>query len=236
MNKKEQLVQIINIKFFHSLESHFEQSQNDLSDTLSPKLSNFLKLCVLKEIANKLNDNNIINLPPTLGIIIRTLKHNYIKQIDNTVNNIEDVLRNTGNNMVNFSSFISNEVKSEHINQLLAYLHLNEREEIREMINKLSKYEKDINLFNKEFYVALRNSLFEYSLVSAIFVERNNFENFKKQREKCPNCADKLLFHGTIIRVIPHILTNNFIKARINLYGEGIYLQIKLIIVFFIEV
>ena len=76
--------------------------------------------------------------------------------------------------MVNFSSFVSNEVKSEHINQLLAYLHLNEREEIREMINKLSKYEKDINLFNKEFYVALRNSLFEYSLVSATFVERND--------------------------------------------------------------
>ena len=163
----------INIKFFHSSESHFEQSQNDLSDTLSPKLSNFLKLCILKEIANKLNDNNIINLPPTLGIIIRTLKNNYI----------------------NFSSFISNEVKSEHINQLLAYLHLNEREEIREMINKLSKYEKDINLFNKEFYVSLRNSLFEYSLVSATFVERNDFENFKKEREKCPNCADKLLFH-----------------------------------------
>ena len=213
----------INIKFFHSLESHFEQSQNELSDTLSPKLSNFLKLCVLKEIANKLNDNNIINLPPTLGIIIRTLKNNYIKQIDNTVNNIEDVLRNTGNNMVNFSSFISNEVKSEHINQLLAYLHLNEREEIREMINKLSKYEKDINLFNKEFYVALRNSLFEYSLVSATFVERNDFENFKKEREKCPNCADKLLFHGTIIRVIPHILTNNFIKAKNNHFGKGIY-------------
>ena len=91
------------------------------------------------------------------------------------------------------------------------------------MIYKLSKYEKEINLFNKEFYVALRNSLFEYSLVSATFVERNDFENFKKEREKCPNCADKLLFHATNIRVIPYILTNNFRKARINLYGEGIY-------------
>ena len=61
-----------------------------------------MKLCVLKEIANKLNDNNIINLPPTLGIIIRTLKNNYIKQIDNTLNCITDVLEYTGNNIVNF--------------------------------------------------------------------------------------------------------------------------------------
>ena len=213
----------INIQFFRSSESYFEQSQNNLSDTLSPKLSNFLKLCVLKEIANKLNDNYINNLPETLYIIMRTLKNNYIGQTDEIVNNIKDVLNNTGNNIVNFSSFVNNEVKSVHIDKLLAYLQLNERSEIREMINKLSKYEKNINLFNKEFYVALRNSLFEYSLVSATIVERNDFSNFEKEREKCPNCENKLLFHGTILSVIPHILTTNFRQASIHPYGKGIY-------------
>jgi hypothetical protein len=57
-----------------------------------------LKLCVLKEIANKLNDNIINKLPQTLGIIMITLKNNYIKQTNDTINNIIDALKNKGNN------------------------------------------------------------------------------------------------------------------------------------------
>ena len=193
----------INIKFFHSLESYFEQTQNGLSGTLSPKLINFLKLCVLKEIANKLNDNNLINLPQALSIIMRTLKNNYIEQTDNTVNNIENVLKNTGNNIVNFSLFVNNEVKSEQLDELLTYLYLNERAEIRGMINKLSKYEKDFNLFNIEFYVDLRNSLFEYSLVSATIIERDAFRKFFKKKKNNAQIVKVNYCSTELILVLP---------------------------------
>ena len=131
----------------------------------STKIFSFLKLCVLKEIANKINDNYISLLPESLKLTMKTLKNNYIKQTSDANKDIINILENTGNNLLNFSSFAENEVKPNQIDELINYLQLNERSEIKSIINQLSKYEYEIKLFNKEFNFAKRNSIFDLSCI-----------------------------------------------------------------------
>ena len=151
---------------------------------------------------------------------MRILKNNYFSQTKEPGGDIRTVLNKSGNNIMNFSSFINNEVKSEYMDQLLKYLQTNEQKEIKDIINRLSPYEELIKLFNKEFIVALRESIFEFSVVSAIIIERNDFERFKIEREKCPNLEERILFHGTDVSGISCILTdifNQINKTKCNL-------------------
>ena len=71
--------------------------------------------------------------------------------------------------------------------------------QIEKIINKLSKYENEMKLFNKEFIIALRESIFEFSVVSAIIIERVDFEVFKKEKEKCPNCEERIFPYCTML-------------------------------------
>ena len=55
-------------------------------------------------------------------------------------------------------------------------------------------------------------------------MEREDFEKFKKEREKCPNRVDKILYHGTSIEPISCILTEQFKKSLEHYqHGKGVY-------------
>ena len=55
--------------------------------------------------------------------------------------------------------------------------------------------------------------------------ERENLDIFEKERKKCPNRVDKILYHGTSIEPISCILTGLFKKSvdRCYQHGKGVY-------------
>ena len=65
--------------------------------------------------------------------------------------------------------------------------------------------------------------------------ERENLDIFEKERKKCPNRVDKILYHGTaveiidpyinqVVRTIPWILIGHFEKSTESCqHGEGVY-------------
>ena len=214
----------INIKFFHSNQINNFQDLNISSKNISSNLFSLLKLCLLKEIANKINYDGLYILPESLSIIMRILKNDYVCQTSDTKKDIKNILEKSGSNILNFSKFVNFEVKPEQIDDLFKYIQESEYSEMKIIINKLVKYENEIKLFNEEFLLALKNSIFEFSVVSAVIIERDDFERFKQEREKCPNRIDRLLFHGTSLNPISSILTDKFkISERISQHGKGIY-------------
>ena len=67
---------------------------------------------------------------------------------------------------------------------------------------RLSKYNEYMALFEKDFEERKKNSFFEFSIVSLVVMEKDNFQIFKKERKKCPNRIDKILCHRTSIEPI----------------------------------
>ena len=65
-------------------------------------------------------------------------------------------------------------------------------------------------MFDKEFEKAKRGNIFECSIISLVVIEREDFETFEIEREKCPNRVEKILYHGTSIEPISCILTGLF--------------------------
>ena len=63
---------------------------------------------------------------------------------------------------------------------LLTKHDLNEMNDIR---FRLSKYNKYIKLFNIEFERAKKESFFEFSIVSLVVIEREDFEKFEEERK-----------------------------------------------------
>ena len=80
-------------------------------------------------------------------------------------------------------------------------------------------------LFEKDFEERKKNSFFEFAIVSLVVMEREDFQIFEKERKKCPNRIDKILYHGTSIEPISCILTGYFKKSvdRCYQHGKGVY-------------
>ena len=118
-----------------------------------------------------------------------------------------------GSNIINFSNFVDEEINLTDIYKMVNLLYLYDKEEIKDINYRLSKYNKYITLFDKEFEKARKESIFEFSVVSLVIIEREDFEKFEKEREKCPNRVEKILYHGTQIEPISCILTGLFKKS-----------------------
>ena len=108
---------------------------------------------------------------------------------------------------------------------MINLLNPNDIKEIKNIKFLLSKYNDHIKLFDKEFEKAKRESIFEFSIISLVIIEREDFEKFEQERKKCPNRVEKILFHGTSIEPISCILTGLFKKSvdRHYQHGKGVY-------------
>ena len=143
-----------------------------------------------------------------------------------TKKNIKEVLQKVrGSNIINFSNFVDEEINLTDIKTMVNLLDNNQKTEIKDINYRLSKYNKYITLFDKEFEKARKESIFEFSVVSLVIIEREDFEKFEKEREKCPNRVEKILYHGTQIEPISCILTGLFRKSvdRCYQHGKGVY-------------
>ena len=208
----------INIKFI-------KINKNKIYIKSKKELSGLLKLCLLKEISNKIDSNILNNLSNDISWILRILKNGYI-QIDDPKEGIVKVLKKMkGSNIINFSNYVDEIINFNLALDLINKLSNKEKEELENIKNYLVNYIEHISLFEKDFERAKKNSIFEYSIISLIIIENEKFEIFSNEREKCPNRVDRVLFHGTGIEAISSILTSEFLKSEKKCYqhGKGVY-------------
>ena len=51
----------------------------------------------------------------------------------------------------------------------------------------LGKYNNFVKFFEKEFVKSLRQSIFEFTVISMVILDRDDYDIYKKERSKCPN-------------------------------------------------
>ena len=186
-----------------------------------------LELSLLKEIVYRLNNYNLKKLPEFFPNIMKSLKNiniKYIRQNDSKETIMEELKNYQGNNVINFSDFLNETLATNQINELMSLLKPNDLKEINNIKLGLSKYNVHIKNFNEGFKKAKRESIFEFSLISLVIIERADLAKFETERRQCPNRIDKILFHGTSYNVISIILRSHFKRANINIFGNGVYL------------
>ena len=157
---------------------------------------------------------------------MKILKLGYIEDYDDVKENIKHVLEQVkGSNIIAFSKYVDEEINIKNIKSMIKLLDEKDKKEIIDTNYRLAKYKKYIKFFDSEFEKSKRNSIFEFSVISLIIIERKDFNKFKKERENCPNRVDKILYHGTQIGPISSILTGLFKKSETQSYqhGKGIY-------------
>ena len=217
----------INIKFIR-----ISESINTNINILNLELIGLLKLCLLKELSSKFNfwnydDYNKLqeNLPDLIIYILQILSYGYIMSMTEIKDTIKEVIQKEGgNNILNFSRFVDKVVDKNHIDKIMKLLNPDDFKEINDIRFLLSKYNEHIVLFNKDFERAKKESIFEFSIISMVIIERKDYENFEDKRKNCPNRVDKILFHGTSVEPISCILTELFKKSdRCCQFGEGVY-------------
>ena len=211
----------INIKFI-------KVSKNSIYKNTNREIMGILKLCFLKEVSQKISRKKLKNSSQLIKYIMEILSNGYIEDDpEKPQKNISEVLkRMEGSNILNFSKFVDEVIDTNQINNILNLL---SKEDFNKMIDikyHLSKYVKYTELFNKEFEKSKKESIFEFSIISLVVIEREDFEIFEKEREKCPNRVEKILYHGTSVEPISSILTGFYRKSlerKKAINGKGVY-------------
>ena len=207
----------INIKFNGTYKYIFKQKSNQ-------NLFGLLKLCLLKEIALLIDFNKNGNLPDYILNIMTILKQGQIECNDVKEEILKVLKKIKGGNIINFSNYVDSLITEEDINKyLISQLDEDAKSKINYIKNCLGKYVEYAKIFEKEFERAKRDSIFEYSVISLTIIEREDIKNFEKNRNKCENRVDRVLFHGTSYDSISHILPDIFRKSSCIQHGKGVY-------------
>ena len=195
---------------------------------INAELKGLLKLCLLNEISLKLNQNELEKIRYFSQEAYSILK--ILKQSNNTDSSKPDetirkvLSEKFGSNILCFSNYVDEVLNSQLINQLMQYLNKFSYNQILDTKIRLAKYSNFVNLLEKEIQNSLRKSVFEFSIISLVIIERNDFDRFEKERNSCPNRQDRLLYHGTQIHPISNILTGMFrISDQYCQHGKGVY-------------
>ena len=197
------------------------------------ELKGILKLCIINEFADKINlpDYGIWKmggLPEIVYFIFKILKYgyNYKYENDNPSENIKEILKKEkGCNIIKFSNFVDEEIKIGMLQNIMSIIPISDLQNINDSNFRLGKYDKYMELFEKEIISSLKNSVFEFSIVSLVILDRENYDKFENERAKCPNRYDKILYHGTQIHPASSILSQLFKKSETSGYqhGKGVY-------------
>ena len=109
-----------------------KQPKNTNPPNSNYELTSLLKLCLLKEIAGRIQDEKLENLPDLVKLIMEILKKGYMSLTENPQKDIERILeRVKGSNIINFSKFVDNNVDTPQLNKLINLLMKNLKKEKR---------------------------------------------------------------------------------------------------------
>ena len=206
----------INIKFF-------KLNNNTANMSYNANLFGILKLCLLKEIAITNDYDKINGLPEYLSNIMEILKNGKIDYNNNQEGILKLLKQIDGSNIINFSKYVDNLIHQSVINKYLIENLSSSKNEIKYIYNYLGRYIEYTKIFEEEFERAKKESVFEFSIISATIIERDDIDKFEKHRNDCPYRKDRVLFHGTSYDSISKILTSMFKKAHCIKHGNGVY-------------
>ena len=77
-----------------------------------------------------------------------------------------------GSNILNFAKYVDESINSNDIRMILKLLNQEDLKEINDIKNRLLNYNEYIKLFTKDFEERKRNSIFEFSIISLVIMER----------------------------------------------------------------
>ena len=163
----------INIEFFRT-------DKNNFSGNYNGDLFGLLKLCLLKEIAKKINFNRLQNIPKYILNILTILKNGVLNYNNVQEGIIQALKKVNGGNIINFSKYVEGLISQSDINNyLIRNLDLNIINNIIYIQNCLGKYKEYEQLFEKELNRAKLKSVFEYSIISSTIIEVENIDRFE---------------------------------------------------------
>ena len=195
MIQNDMTITFIRKKDLHYSGGYFLEKELNIKFIKSPKSSSYincnseikglLKLCLLKEVSQKIELEKLKTLSEIIYYIMRILQNGKIIDDGNIKQNIQDVLEKMrGSNLINFSNYVDEVIDSYDINKILNFLSKSDLNEMNDIKSRLSKYNECITLFNKEFEKSKKESIFEFSVISLVVIERENFEKYEQERNK----------------------------------------------------
>ena len=131
--------------------------------------------------------------------IMEILSKGYIEDYNIKESIKKTLLSSKGSSIINFSNFVDEIIDNCQMNQILNLLINSDLKQMNDTRNHLSKYKKCIKFFNNEFVKMNKENFLEFSVISLVIIEREDFEKFDIERQKCPNREERILYHGTSI-------------------------------------
>jgi len=197
---------------------------NRFSTITGSDLVDISKVCFLKEISTRLSDNNIDKFPENIAIILKLLKKGKIENINNLKNETKELLeRIRHTNLLNLTHYINRTIDSTQIENILKVLNKSDFDDINEFRSNLAKINAQVLMFEKDFDIARKKSIFEYSLVSLEIIDRPDIENYESASKTCSNKNERIMYYGAPEEDVFYILQNNFKFSLDNNFGKGIY-------------
>ena len=210
------------------IDIEFLQNSEDYTDKISKsELVSLLKVCFLKEISTLLGEEKIKLLPEKIRTILTILLEGFKKE-GNVIKNKKDeilLLKVDLDNIINFSDYIDEIIDLNELNKIVELLDNYKISEMNKIRYKLSRYNNYMKLFLTEFDKAKKESIFEFSMVSCVIIEREDFEKFEKERDKCENLEEKILYHGIKDEPKSCLLSSLLNIGKFNQKGKGVYLS-----------
>ena len=202
----------------------FDDNPSDDEDSPTENLTGILNLCLLKQIARNITEKQIKNIDiEEIVDIIRKLK-NEIEFSKKTEQDIKSLLsEKSGNNILEYAKYVDEIIGNREMYDLLEILDENQNKEVTKYWKSFSKYQNYNEFFEKEISKSLKESYFEYSVISLAILSKQNRKKYEESKSQCPNLVKKILYHGTQIDPISKIMTTGFKYTRKAFYGMGIY-------------
>ena len=211
----------------------FLQNNSNSAYNCNSDLNGLLKLCLLNEIALRIDEKSLETIKNyqnynIIYYILKILKDSSLDLDPKTKvdENIKIIMsKKNGRNIINFSNFVDEKINTNVLQWILNFLNGNYLMQVNDIKFRLGKFVNYNTYFERELYKALQRSYFEFSVVSLCLIDREYFDTYEKEKQKCPNRVDKLLFHGTQIHPISCILTGMFRRSEYQCYqhGKGVY-------------
>ena len=127
-------------------------------------LTGILNLCLLKYIASKIDNLNVIKFKDIRNIISE-LKEEVNFNNDPLKDIQANLTQNNGNNIISYINYIDSLISEEQINYLIKTFDQSNQKEIKKFWSILSKYQTFNEKFEEGFLKEIEKSYFDYSLI-----------------------------------------------------------------------
>ena len=197
------------------------KKQNNNSNEFR-NLSGLLKILFIKKLLNNI-DINLINSEDIKEILFQ-IKNNIHFTGDK---NIELITKNRVFNIIIYAQYLINLINLNEFYLINNFKNFQLKQELISYCNSLYKYEKYNTFFEINFINYLKNSHFDYSLISINILENDNSE-YEQKCGNCPNMKKKIVYFTSNIEPISLKDSDVLKDSTKNYFGRGFYASDKI--------